>query len=147
MAKDYNGDWREKDEKFQKKTAGGVYFWGSSNSLWGKDIDEKLYEKLPAYIKKAVVHLDNNKTPDGNHAFIHYVNRDGQLEFYDDYGLADFFYALKHSGRDAYGDMNDYEYDGQWSEGVQLSKKSSSDKGEPDKWITINGKHIPVYND
>ncbi len=135
-------EWRKKDEKFQKKTAGGVYFW-SGPGKWDDAIDEKLYNKLPGYIQKAVVHIEARRTPDGMHAEIHYVNADGQIEYYDEYGMADFMYGLKHTfgGKSDYGDMNEYEYDGKWSEGIQLKKK------EIKKWITINGKHIPIFKE
>lgn len=139
--------WRKEDEKYQKKTAGGVYFW-SNNSRWGEVIDPKLYAKLPGYIQKSVVHLEARKTPDGMHAKIHYVNPNGKIEYYDEYGMADFMYGLKHTfgGKSDYGDMNDYEYEGGYSEGLELKKKGTQDR-EIEKWITINGKHIPVFKE
>lgn len=116
-------EWRLKDEKFQKKTDGGVYFYSSPNSVYGKDIDEKMYDKLPKYIKKSVVQLESRKTGDGNHCEIYYVDKNGKIQWYDEYGMGDFMYGLKSTGKDEFGTVSDWNYDGQYKEGKQLSKK------------------------
>ena len=115
--------WRMKAEKYQKKTDGGVYFY-SSDKLWGQDIDEKMYDKLPKHIKKSVVMMEARKTVDGNHCEIYYVNKDGKIEWFDEYGLRDFMAELKSTNKDEFGNVMDWQYDGQYNEGKQLKRKN-----------------------
>lgn len=117
--------WRDKKPEFQRKTDGGVYFYSSPNSIYGKDIDEKMYDKLPKYIKKAVVQLESRKTGDGNHCEIYYVDKEGKIQWFDEYGMADFMYGLKSGGKDEFGIVSDWEYDGKYQEGRQLNRKGN----------------------
>jgi len=114
--------WRMKNDKYQKKTEGGVYFY-SSDKLWGQDIDEKMYDKLPKYIKKSVVMIEKRKTGDGIHAEIYYVNKDGKIEWFDEYGMGDFMAELKSTNKDDFGLVSDWEYDGSYKEGKQLKRR------------------------
>lgn len=120
--------WRKKDPKFQQKTEGGVYFYSSDNPIWGADIDERLYSKLPSYIKKSVVSLDNTKTLDGSHCDIYYVDKDGTIRYFDEYGVTDFMYGLKSSGKDEFGVVSDWQYDGDYKEGKQLTRRNKDGK-------------------
>ena len=115
--------WRLKNEKFQKKTDGGVYFYSSENSIWGKAIDEKMYDKLPKHIKKSVVMIESRKTGDGNHAEIYYVTKNGVIDWYDEYGLSDFYYGLKSIDKNEFGTVSDWKYDGNYKEGRQLERR------------------------
>ena len=72
-------------------------------------------------MKKAVVALENSKTGDGNHATIYYVNSSGVIDYFDEYGLGDFYWGVKRITD--VGDMNDYEYDGEYDTGRQLKIK------------------------
>ena len=126
--------WRRKDPKFQKKTEGGVYFYNNPNSIYGKVIDEKMYDKLPGYIKKSVVMIEARNTADGNHCKIYYVDKDGKIQWFDEYGISDFMYELKSGNKEDFGVVSDWKYDGSYKEGKQLESRSGKNT-EPSKKI------------
>lgn len=116
-----SNSWRQREERYQKQTSGGVYFYSSPNSIFGMDIDPKMYNRLPKRMKDAVIAIDNTRTLDGNHATIYYINSNGVIDYYDEYGLGD-FYATVRSITDV-GNMNDYVYNGGYKVGEQLRRK------------------------
>ena len=118
-----NESWRNDNPKYQEKTLGGVYFYSAPNSVWGSDINKQMYDKLPKHIQKSVVALMNSKTLDGNHASIWFIANDGETVFFDEYGLGDFYYNLKHMDKSLFGDVNDFVYSGGYNEGDVLEKK------------------------
>ena len=101
--------WRDEDPKYREKTAGGVYFYSAPNSLWGETINRSLYNELPLYAKKAVLSLDVSKTADGNHYDIYFVNKDGEVDWVDEYGKSDFMYVVRSVKNDM-GDANLYKH-------------------------------------
>jgi len=115
--------WRDARPEYQRQTAGGVYFWSSSNPVYGKDIDEKMYDRLPKRMQAAVVALYNSRTMDGNHARIYYVNSSGQIKYFDEYGLGDFYAAVKNITD--VGNVSDWEYtSGNYKAGEQLKRRN-----------------------
>ena len=112
--------WRLQDERYQRKTAGGVYFY-SSPAGWGLDIDPALYKALPTYAQKAVLALDASRTADGVHYSIYYVDKQGTVQYFDEYGRSDFMWGVRHA-KDEMGDMNNWQDD--WNKiGDQLRRK------------------------
>lgn len=112
--------WRLEQPRYQRQTAGGVYFW-SGPRRFEHDIDEKMYERLPKKMQSAVVALENSKTMDGNHASIYFINSQGQIDYFDEYGLGD-FYAGVRAIKDV-GVASDWEYDGNYNTGDQLRRR------------------------
>lgn len=106
-----------------QKTSGGVYFWSSPDSVTGKDIDEKMYSKLPKRMQDAVISLENTKTLDGNHASIYYITSNGTVDYFDEYGLGDFYWGVKHIPKEDLGKVSDWQYSGNYSMGDQLKRK------------------------
>lgn len=117
-------DWRQKDSKYQQKTLGGVYFYSSPNSIYGNNIDPVMYNKLPKRMKEAVIYLENSKTMDGNHATINFVNSDGVIEYFDEYGLGDFYWGVKHINNT--GKVSDWEFNpDNWKTDQHLVRKTN----------------------
>lgn len=114
--------WRLEDPRYQQQTAGGVYFWSSPNAVYGKDIDEKMYNRLPKKMQSAVIALENSKTMDGNHATIYFVNSSGMVDYYDEYGLSDFYSTIR-TIKDV-GNVADWQYtEGDYKVGQRLRRK------------------------
>ena len=101
--------WRDEKPEYREKTAGGVYFYYSPNPLWGLVINRSLYKELPAYAQKAVLALDVSKTADGNHYDIYFVNKDGEVDWVDEYGKSDFMYVVRQERKNM-GDANLYKH-------------------------------------
>lgn len=115
--------WRDENPKFREKTLGGVYFDSSPNSLWGETINRGLYRQFPNYVKKAVLMTDVSHTMDGDHYSLYFVNKQGDVDYIDEYGKGDFMYAVR-SLKDEYGDMNDYKK--KWNQvGDKLERKEN----------------------
>lgn len=115
--------WRNEDPRFQRQTSGGVYFWSSPNSIYGRDIDEKMYNRLPKKMRDAVIAIDNSKTLDGNHATIYYVTSNGTIDSYDEYGLGDFYSTIRGISKSELGVVSDWQYSGGYKEGQQLERR------------------------
>ncbi len=112
--------WRLEEPRYQRQTTGGVYFW-SGPRFFDHDIDEKMYDRLPKKMQAAVVALDNSKTADGNHASIYFINSAGRIDYFDEYGLGD-FYAGVRAIKDV-GNAADWQYDGSYKIGQQLKRR------------------------
>lgn len=115
--------WRNAEPRFQLQTSGGVYFWSSPNTVYGRDIDEKMYKRLPKKMQDAVIAIDNSKTMDGNHASIYYVTSSGTIDYFDEYGLGDFYSGIRGIPASELGKVSDWQYSGGYRVGDQLRRK------------------------
>ena len=53
--------------------------------------------------------LDVSKTADGNHYDFYFVNKNGEVDWVDEYGKSDFMYVVR-SERNNMGDANLYKH-------------------------------------
>lgn len=101
-----------------------------------KDIEMKTYNKLPKYIQDATIAVDSYdprsygyKEPINYH--IYYVDKDGKVNFYSGDG-ADFISNMRYWGKDAFGKVDDFEYNGKFSEGDILKRKQLNESVKPE---------------
>ena len=57
--------------------------------------DLRLYNKLPKYVQRRVTLCTMNKTLDGYHCMINFINKDGNEDFMDEYGISEFLGEIR----------------------------------------------------
>lgn len=68
--------------------------------------DQKLFDKLPKYAQRAATSVYMNKTRDGYHCSITYINKDGEEESFDEYGIGDFLWMVRRA-KDSFGEATE----------------------------------------
>lgn len=122
MANTYGNEaWRMEKPIYQRQTLGGAFFWERMANHDFEVIDQNTYNKLPKYVQQAVVGLNANRTYDGIHYHIWFVDKNGEINDIDEYGWEDFIYLVREEKKNI-GNLNDFEYFGGFSSGDILRR-------------------------